>query len=109
MRSDAASVFTNTDEFAESVTYYAGGTGSGRVIKAVIERDVQVITDQSIPALATFVTVVNSSTLGISSTEIDTGRDKLGFEIRLGDTSAQTRQIVEVSDADDGMVRFEVN
>lgn len=109
MRIDAVSVFTNTDDFAEAFIYYAGGGSTGRTIKGVIERDVQVISDQSIPALATFITVVNSDTLGISSTEIDTGRDKVRFDVRLGDTSPQTRQIIEVTDADDGMVRFEVN
>lgn len=108
MRADATSVFTNTDDFAETVIYYAGGTGSGRTIKAVIERDIQVITDQNIPAMATFITVANSDTLGISATEIDTGSDTLSYEIRIGETP-QVRQIVEVPDVDDGMIRIEVN
>ena len=108
MRIDAASVFTNTDEFAETVVYYAGGGSVGRAIKAVIERDVQTITDQGIPALATFINVANDATLGITSTEVDTGRDKLSVSLRLNET-AQLRQIIQVTDTDDGMIRFEVN
>lgn len=108
MKADASSVFTNTDDFAEVVTYYAGGTGSGRAVNAVVERDVQLITDQNIPALATFIYVANDETIGISSTELDTGKDTLGVSLRYGE-SAQVRQIVGVDESDEGMMRIQVN
>lgn len=108
MAADALSVFANADEFAESVTYYALGQGVGRVIQAVIERDIQVITDDNIPALATFVYIANDDAEGISSTEIDTGVDTLGVSLRYGE-SEQIRQIVRVDDADEGMMRIQVN
>ena len=108
MAADALSVFLNTDEFAETVTYYANGIGQGRSIKAVVERDVQQITDQGLPALATFVNVANHATLGILGTEVDTGVDTLGVSLRYGE-SAQIRQIVYVEDVDDGMLRIQVN
>ena len=106
--SDASSVFTNTDDFAETVIYYPGGAGSGRTIKAIIDRDVQVITDQGIPALQTFIEVVNDATLGISSTEVDTGRDKVAVSLRINE-AAQTRQLGNVVYTDIGMIRIEVN
>lgn len=95
-------------QFGEPVTYYASGTGSGRAIQAMIERDVQVITDQGIPALQTLVTVKDDATLGISATEIDTGSDTLGIALRVGE-SAQIRQIVRVVSTENGQVQFEVN
>ena len=95
-------------QFGESVTYYAGGTGSGRVVDALIERDVQVITDEGIPALQTFITVTNDATIGITSTEIDSGRDKVSVSLRVGETP-QIRQIVSVAATENGRVRIEVN
>ena len=95
-------------QLGESVTYYAGGTGAGRAVSALIERDVQVITDEGVPALQTFITVTNDATIGISSTEIDTGRDKVSFSLRIGE-SPQIRQIATVASTDNGRVRFEVN
>jgi hypothetical protein len=95
-------------QFGESIVYYAGGTGAGRTIDAIIEREVQVITDAGIPALQTLITVRDSNTLGISATEIDSGRDKVTVSLRVGET-AQTRQIARVVSTDNSMVQFEVN
>lgn len=95
-------------QFGETITYYAGGTGLGREIQAMIEREQQTITDENIPALATFITVRNSDTDGISATEIDTGFDTVSFEYRVGE-AVQTRQIARVESTDNGLVRFEVH
>ena len=108
MAADALSVFLNTDDFAETVIYYACGIGDGRSVAAVIERDVQTITDQGIPALATFVNVANHATLGITSAEIDTGVDTLAIPMRYGE-ALQVRQIAFVEDTDEGMIRIQVN
>lgn len=95
-------------QFGETIFYYSGGTGSPREIMGIVERDVQVITDESIPALATFITVKNDATLGITSTEIDTGRDKVSIPLRVGE-AAQVRQVTRVDSTENGLVRFEVN
>jgi hypothetical protein len=34
---DVPNVFLNSGEFAESLTYYAGGTGSGTAIKGILD------------------------------------------------------------------------
>lgn len=95
-------------QFGELVTYFAEGVGGGRAIQAIVERDVQVITDQGIPALQTLVTVRNDATLGITATEIDTGTDTLRVAMRVGETP-QVRQIVRVVSTENGHVQFEVN
>jgi len=95
-------------QFGEPVTYYSKGIGTGRPIEGIVERDVQVVTDQGIPALQTYVTVKNDGILGISSTEIDTGRDTCSISLRIGE-SPQVRQIVRVVSTEHGQVRFEVN
>jgi len=96
-------------QFGEPGIYYAdGNTGSGRSIKGVVERDVRVITDEGIPALATFVTVRNDATRGITSTEIDTGLDLYSVSLRIGETP-QIRQIVFVESTEAGLVRFRVS
>ena len=95
-------------QFGESIVYYAGGTGAGRTIDAIIERDVQVITDAGIPALQTLITVRDSETLGISSTEVNSGRDKVTVSLRVGETP-QLRQVGRVLSTDNSMVQFEVN
>lgn len=95
-------------QFGESIIYYAEGTGDGRVIDAIVEREVQVITDAGIPALKTLVTVRDSETLGVSATEIDTGRDKVTVSLRVGETP-QLRQITRVVSTENSVVQFEVN
>lgn len=95
-------------QFGEPGVYFAGGVGGGRSIQGIVERDVQTITDAGIPALATFVTVKDSATAGISKTEIDTGSDTYSVALRQGETP-QVRQIVFVESVEGGLVRFQVN
>ena len=97
-------------QFGEPGVYYANGvtTGGGRSISGIVERDVRVITDQGIPALATFVTVRDDAAKGITSTEIDTGLDLYSVSLRIGETP-QIRQIVFVESTEAGLVRFQVN
>lgn len=111
---DATAVFLNTDEFAESVTYYPHrypGTAlrSNRTITAVVIREqIQAITqDGSQTVLPRWeVHVANDSTAGISSDEIDLGGDQIGFPPRDGQT-AERRSIVRLVTQDSGMLVLE--
>jgi hypothetical protein len=114
INNDAQLVFLNTDEFAETVTYhprlFAGGDSRPtRSIKAVVFRETMatVTEDGGTTLLPMFeVHVENDSTLGISSTELDTGGDQLEFAARDG-VAATKRTITRVVTQDHGMLVLE--
>ncbi len=104
---DAASVFLNSDHFAETVTYYPqryGLTTSPRTIKAVVTRN-QVSTfnpdEQLVPEFE--VRVANSSTTGISSSELNTGGDTIKLAVRVGGEQSK-RPIQTLIEHDEGML-----
>ena len=94
--------------FGESVTYWPAGGGS-RAITAVIDRNPPRELD-GLPHGHTkewIVLVANSSTTGISSSEIDCGGDKIEIPARMGEV-AQKRRIVNILSQDSGAIRMEV-
>ena len=104
---DAGSVFLNSDHFAETVTYYPhrfGTAATPRSIKAVIVRN-QVATfnpdEQIVPEFE--VRVANNSTTGISSSELNTGGDKIKLAVRIGETATK-RSIQYLTEHDEGML-----
>lgn len=112
---DATSVFLNTDEFAESVTYKprlfsVGDTrATSRTISAVVIRElIQVVSeDGGETVLPSFeVHVANDSATGISSDELDLGGDKLSFPVR-DSLAASDRAIVRLVTQDHGMLVLE--
>lgn len=92
-------------QFGETVTYYAGGTGSGREIQAIVERGTpRVIAETGdIASQHIIVRVKNSSKDGITSTEVNTGSDTIGVPVRVGEV-AKVRSIVRVMSDNAGIV-----
>ena len=109
IESDAATVFCNTSDFAEAVTYWARGASEGRAIDAVVSRE-QIVgfdADNNQVNLAAFqVHVANSSTLGISSSELDLGGDQIAFPPRDGKTAVR-KSITQLLVQDHGMLVLE--
>lgn len=111
---DDADLFVDTDEFGESVTYYPraypGQTvRASRLISAVVFREqLQAVgQDGGETVLPMFeVHVINNSTTGISSDELDIGGDRIGFPPRDGET-AEKRRITRVITQDHGMLILE--
>lgn len=105
--SDAANVFLQSGHFAETVTYYPqryGLTQSPRSIQAVVVRN-QVSSfnpdEQIVPEFE--VRVANDSTTGISSTELNTGGDRIKLAVKVG--GEQTlRSIQTLIEQDEGML-----
>lgn len=95
-------------DFGEAVTYYPAAGGS-RPIVADVERAGL----QSTPGggrsvtPATTVTVRNSSTAGISSSELKVRGDKIAVAERIGGTSVQ-RLITRVLSEDAGFMKLEL-
>lgn len=113
LATDATLVFANTSDFAEAVTYkpftYNGQTSrANRSINAVVVRQSrEVLTQDGEHAIELFeVHVANDSTTGISSSELDLGKDKLAFAPRLGET-VKDFTIFRLIEHDAGMLVIE--
>lgn len=108
---DAAAVFTATDDFAESVTYYAkqyygAAVPIPRVINAVVVREQITSLDEGTVSPVWQVHVANDNTLGISSAELDLGGDQIELPPRDG-KSAERRTITQLLIQDYGMLVLE--
>ena len=104
IQADALSVFTNVDEFAESVVYVKR-SGAMRTINAVVFREATASSDQSGGVSVPFfeVHVANNAASGISSTEIDLGGDKICMDVRNGKCESN-RAITAIMMQDEGML-----
>lgn len=104
----AADAATFVNEFSESVVYRPFG-GTARTISALVNRfppnQLPGVPEASLPSVV--LTVRNNATTGISSTELDTGGDRLDVAIRYGET-ASTREIARLLKSDAGLVVIEV-
>ena len=107
---DASVVFTNTDDFAELVTYYphqfsGDPARDPRSISAVVMREqITVFAEDGDTVLPVYeVHVANDDTLGISSDELDLGGDQIELPPRDGKT-AERKTIVQLLTQDTGML-----
>tara|TARA_R110000868_G_scaffold268152_1_gene527384 strand:+ start:793 stop:1146 length:354 start_codon:yes stop_codon:yes gene_type:complete len=109
IESDAVTVFCNTSDFAEAVTYWARGSATGRSIDAVVARE-QIVgfdADNNQVNLAAWqVHVANDSTDGISGTELNLGGDQIAFPPRDGQAAVR-KSITQVLIQDHGMLVLE--
>lgn len=110
IQSDASLVFANASDFGETATYkpklYSEGDArANRSIVVVIDRQAfEVVSeDQQTVTPVWEIQVVNSSTLGISSDELDLGGDVLNFPPRVGE-AATDRTITKLLGHDEGML-----
>lgn len=91
-------------QFGETITYIPSN-GIGRSIQAIIERNVA--TPIGTTANEIICRVLDDAVLGISSTEINDGRDKVCLSLTMGGTE-EIREITRMDDDSNGMVRFTV-
>jgi len=92
------------DSFAEPVTYWPRGGGS-RSINAIVDREpsekLEGMPHGYSPRLVLWV--ANDSTIGISSSEIDTGGDLIELPMRIGQV-AEKFSMVKIGSQDVGMI-----
>lgn len=107
IQADAASVFCNPDDFAESVTYYKRN-GLSRTINAVVLREAFAINPEDGDTITPVfeVHVANSATLGIASDELNIGGDMIAFAVRVG-KPVERRSITRLMTHDEGMLVLE--
>ncbi len=102
IQTDAA-IFVRSTEFGESVIYRPRQK-SERTISATVFRQVaESIEDENRSSVVFEVHVINSTTTGISSEELDLGGDAIDLADRTGKT-ARPRAIVQILDSDEGML-----
>lgn len=95
-------------QFGETVAYYAGGAGTGRSIKAIVERSPMAgITAAEFASQAITVRVANQEGCGISSSEIDTASDEISVSLRVG-ADAQRRSVSRVMSDNGGFLTLVV-
>lgn len=104
---DAITVFCNTSDFAEEVTYYPRG-GGARIIDAVVFREpIESYAEDEVTALAVYeVQVANDAVEGITSSELDTGGDAISFPPRDGKDPVR-KAITRLLTQDHGMLVLE--
>ncbi len=93
-------------EMGESIIYYPNGGLTGRCIDAIVERNVDVPSESGDQvAQSLIIRVLDSCTSGISSTEINDGKDAVSVALKVGGEA--TRRIISrrIDDAN-GMIRF---
>lgn len=91
-------------QFGESITYLPGNGGS-RSINAIVERDPPAILDAAGNAVFPRATirVFNSCRSGISSKEIDTGKDEIEMPLRIGDALPKRFSMMQMQSQDSGV------
>lgn len=95
--------------FGESITYLPNGGGE-RPIQAIVDRDPPAVLDAAgntvFPQF--IVRVYNSCRSGVSSRELDTGKDQLRFVRRVGETVPVTFSVGMMLSQDAGVVQLAV-
>ena len=103
---DAYTVFTSTDDFAEAVTYLPRSGAAREINAVVIRQSLQEETDGIVMPVFE-VHVANDTTYGISGEELNVGLDQIMLPIRDGEDSV-TKTIVHVITQDHGMLVLQV-
>lgn len=113
IETDAVTVFTATDDFAEVVTYhprqrFGEPAPTPRTINAVVIREQITIIGEDGDTVSPVwqVHVANDTLLGIASTELDLGGDQIELPPRDGKT-AERRTITQLQVQDHGMLVVE--
>jgi len=97
------------DNFGESITYLPFSGGSRSII-AIVEREPPAILDAAgnavLPRAA--IRVYNSCRSGISSKELDTGKDQIEMRLKVGDALPTTMSIMQMTSQDSGVTSLAV-
>jgi hypothetical protein len=95
------------DNFGESITYWPYG-GAAREIIAIVERSPPAIFDAAGNALLPTATVrvYNSATSGVSSKQVDIGKDEIEMAGKIGDTLTKRFGLMTMISQDSGVVQL---
>jgi hypothetical protein len=96
-------------EFGESIVYLPRG-GGRRSITAIVERNPPAVFDASGNAVMPTATirVYNSCRSGISSREVDTGKDEVEMVLRVGETIPKRFSLMTLLSQDAGVTHLAI-
>lgn len=96
-------------QFGESITYLPAA-GGRRSVSAIIERSPPAILDAAGNAVLPTATirVYNSCRSGISSREVDIGKDEVEFVLRIGETMPRKFSLMTLLSQDAGVTQLAV-
>lgn len=96
-------------QFGESITYLPYG-GGRRQILAIVERNPPAILDASGNAVMPTATirVLNSCRSGISSSEVDIGKDEIEMILKVGQTVPKRMSLMTMQAQDSGVTDLAV-
>ena len=107
IKSDANSIFLNTSEFAEVVTYSfrAGGT---RSVSALIDREPPAIyrNNGEVVSAKYLIKLHCNTSSGVLSSEVDTGGDQVTLLKEFGGVVTETVSVVVKLSEDMGMIEL---
>ena len=106
---NAATFPSLIDLHGESIGFRANSAGATRTINALVDRDPPQVIDGSPEGLsyAVIISVYNSATTGIASTELDEGTNVVLVSPRQGVTAVWMS--VRLIDHDSGLMRLGLN
>ena len=102
-----ATVYNSSNDASELIEWWPQGVeGNKRQIYAVIDRPASALSG-NVKAPVAMISVLNDSTNGVSSTEIDVGADKWKFSDRYGKTAtAHQAKSIDTHDEAEIMLVF---
>jgi len=107
LRTDVPSIFLNSDEFAETITYFLAG-GGRRSIKAIVDRNPPAIYDAAgdvvLPQF--MITIHNNCTTGIEADEVNTGGDEVELIVKDGDLKPTRKTVMHMAGHDLGVIEL---
>lgn len=95
------------DQFGESITYWPYG-GGRRLIRAIVERNPPAIFNAAGDAVLPTITlrVLNSCRSGISSREVDIGKDQIDLLLKIGDSLPRRFSLMTLMSQDAGVTQL---
>lgn len=79
--------FNDVDGIGAQTATYKPKSGTTRSINITVSRGQPFVDSQNVIRYPLIINVANSSTYGISATELDTGADKISFAYKQGGTA----------------------
>lgn len=102
IQSDVNDIFLNTDEYAETITYYFEGGGSVS-IPAIVDREPPAFYDVAgNVVLPAFTIAIGNKSESVTRSQVDTGGDEVGLKAKFGDLTDTRLAVLKVLGQDYG-------
>lgn len=108
IKTDFATIFGNTDDFAETITYHFRGGGSRPIAVIVTRESVSFYEGDKNTTWSFTIEADNNCTTGVTASEMDTGGDEVELLLKKGDSVPVRRPVIKLLTQDEGALSFAV-